>query len=230
MDVEVNEGDGTAVLEVTLTPASGTTVTVAFMTANGSATVGEDYAAANGTLTFPPNVTSQGISFDIIDDHADESDETFFVTLSNATNAVISDVTGQVTILDNDDPAVNPPGPPLGLVAEAGDGEVTLSWSPPASDGGAAITGYEYRFAVGSAAFTDAWTQVPRRVRGQGGRGWRPEQRDAVPVPAASAQLGRSWTGRRGRGDAPGGRCRFGASATTGDRGGEQGGLLDRST
>ena len=39
-------------------------------------------------------------------------------------------------------PAVTPPGAPTGLTATAGNGEALLSWTAPASDGGAPIEGY----------------------------------------------------------------------------------------
>lgn len=34
------------------------------------------------------------------------------------------------------------PGPPVNVQANAGDGEATVTWTPPSSDGGSAITGY----------------------------------------------------------------------------------------
>ena len=47
-------------------------------------------------------------------------------------------------------------------MARAGDGEVTLSWGPPANIGGGAITNYRYRHSAGSTVVTTtAWTDVP---------------------------------------------------------------------
>ena len=42
-------------------------------------------------------------------------------------------------------PRTSPPGAPGNLTVVAGDGEVVLTWDAPESDGGAAITDYEYR-------------------------------------------------------------------------------------
>ena len=47
-----------------------------------------------------------------------------------------------------DDPA-QPPGPPLLIrLSDVSRNQVTLTWDPPASDGGAPVTGYEYQVAV----------------------------------------------------------------------------------
>ena len=53
------------------------------------------------------------------------------------------------------------PGVPASLAASAGDGRVTLTWTAPTSDGGAAVTGYEYRYRKDSEAdWPAAWTAV----------------------------------------------------------------------
>ena len=43
------------------------------------------------------------------------------------------------------------PSVPESLTATGGDGEVVLEWTEPADDGGSPVTGYEYRFAAGTA-------------------------------------------------------------------------------
>ena len=49
---------------------------------------------------------------------------------------------------------------PRSFAAAAGDGQVTLSWTAPAADGGAAISGYEYQQRAGAGAYGQ-WTTIP---------------------------------------------------------------------
>ena len=54
------------------------------------------------------------------------------------------------------------PDAPASLGATAGDEEVTLSWTPPGSNGGAAVEKYQYRYSAGSTVASDAqWMDVP---------------------------------------------------------------------
>jgi len=106
-DVTVTEGStGTvnASFTVTLSAASGQQVTVDYATANGTATVGSDYVAGSGTVAFTAGTTTQTIPVAVNGDLLDEPNETFFVNLSNPTNATIAGNQGQGTIND-DDPA-----------------------------------------------------------------------------------------------------------------------------
>ncbi|HEX6099444.1 MAG TPA: Ig-like domain repeat protein [Thermoanaerobaculia bacterium] len=90
------------------------------------ATTGGDYFPASGFLTFPPGVVSQTISVPVIGDTALEPDETFFVNLVQAWNAVIVDAQGQGTI-GNDDATV---AAPANVVASAaGTASVNVTWS-----------------------------------------------------------------------------------------------------
>ncbi|QLE58891.1 S-layer family protein [Nostoc sp. TCL26-01] len=104
---EGNTGTTNATFTVTLSAASTSAVTVNYATANGTATAGSDYTATTGTLTFNPGDTSKTLTVAVTGDTTVEANETFFVNLSNATNATISDNQGIGTIT-NDDTATIP--------------------------------------------------------------------------------------------------------------------------
>jgi len=102
-DVTVIEGTaGTtdAVFTLSLSSVSGRQVNVNFATANGTATAGADYQSATGTVTFNPGETSKPITVVVNGDVLNESNETFFVNLSNANNATLADSQGQGTIIN----------------------------------------------------------------------------------------------------------------------------------
>ncbi|WP_392535477.1 beta strand repeat-containing protein [Nostoc sp. C117] len=99
---EGNTGTTNATFTVNLSAASTSAVTVNYATANGTATAGSDYTASTGTLTFNPGNTSKTISVIVAGDTRFEPNETFFVNLSNATNATIADNQALGTILNDD--------------------------------------------------------------------------------------------------------------------------------
>ncbi|MDV3000268.1 MAG: hypothetical protein N5P05_001874 [Chroococcopsis gigantea SAG 12.99] len=104
-DVRITEGNsGTtnAIFTVTRTGAATQPFSVRFATANNTALAGSDYTAVSGTLSFTATETSKTITVPIIGDTSVEPNETFFVNLSNPTNAVIGDGQGQGTIVNDD--------------------------------------------------------------------------------------------------------------------------------
>ena len=108
-DVSINEGDSgasTLTFTVTLSAASNLTVTANFATADNTANAGVDYQAATGGLTFNPGETTKTVSVTIAGDTTNEPDETFFLNISNPTNATTSDAQGIGTILNDDTPVL----------------------------------------------------------------------------------------------------------------------------
>ncbi|MBD2119009.1 beta strand repeat-containing protein, partial [Microcystis wesenbergii] len=105
---EGNSGTTNAVFTVTLSNAVDTAVTVNYATADGTATTADnDYTAiATTPLIFNAGETSKTITVAVNGDNQVESNETFFVNLSNlqtnGRNVTITDNQGQGTITDDD--------------------------------------------------------------------------------------------------------------------------------
>ena len=93
-------------------------------------------------------------------------------------------------------PRTSAPGVPGNLTAVGGDGQVVLTWDAPASDGGAAITDYEYRIngrnpwiSIGSTDTTHTVTGLDNgtaytfevRAVNRVGKGRVPNQAEATP-------------------------------------------------
>ena len=100
-DARATEGQ-TLAFAVTLRPAVSSTVRVSYGTSNDTASSSSDYTSTSGTLTFRAGETSKTISVRTTSDTRDERDETFYVRLSSASGATISDSSATGTINDND--------------------------------------------------------------------------------------------------------------------------------
>jgi predicted peroxiredoxin len=93
----------TAMFTLSLSAASSQPVTVIYATADGTATAGgNDYVPISGTLTFAPGETTMTITVVVNPDKKKDVDETFFVDLSGAVNALLLDDQGLGIILSDD--------------------------------------------------------------------------------------------------------------------------------
>jgi predicted extracellular nuclease/Ca2+-binding RTX toxin-like protein len=101
--VELDSGNNEMVFIVTLSeaPTSGT-ISVDFTTADGSAFALEDYTSTSGQVVFGVGETSKEIHVPVFGDTTFEPDETFTVTLSSPSGAIISDGVATGTIINND--------------------------------------------------------------------------------------------------------------------------------
>ena len=142
-------------------PTATVTVTVA-----GHAGTDVSLTPSSATLTFTPMNwgTAQTVTVTAGDD-ADTANDT--VTLTHSAASTDSEYQGitiagvTVTVTDNDDNDTAP-GAPRDLGTAPGDGRVTLAWTAPGSDGGAAIEKYRYRVSANAGSSWDPdWTDVP---------------------------------------------------------------------
>ncbi|WP_138505255.1 Calx-beta domain-containing protein [Nostoc sp. PA-18-2419] len=106
-DVSLTEGNpGTttnANFTVTLSNPSYQQITVNYNTSDGTATAADlDYNSASGTIIFNPGETSKTLNIGVTGDNKFETDETFSVNLSGATNATITDSLGVASIINDD--------------------------------------------------------------------------------------------------------------------------------
>jgi uncharacterized protein len=179
--VETNGGTTTFTFQVNLSaPAGPGGVTFDIATADGTAqddnpAVSEDndYVAqsltppaatiAAGNSTFPFNVTVNG-------DLAPESNETFFVNVTNVTGATVTDGQGQGTI-QNDDAACGDLSISDVTQAETNGGTTTFAFTVSLSQAGCGTVTFDIATADGTAQddnpATEDFDYVPQALTGQ---------------------------------------------------------------
>jgi len=164
----INESSPSLQVLVLLSYASHFTTSVDFATSDGTATGGLDYSSTNGHLQFNPSVTSRSFNLFITNDTLVELNETFYVNLSNPTNAVVS-APGVVTILDDDSPTVSFSTNTFTIDEYTSQALITAILSAPsgrtlsvnyASSNGTAIAGSDYSAVSGTLTFASG--QVSR--------------------------------------------------------------------
>ena len=155
-DAAATEGDKVEFV-VTLSAVSGRDVEVGYATsvATGDTAVsGTDFTAATGTLTIlAADSTATGtVEVQTTEDDANESAETFTLTLSATKNVELTtDTTATGTINNRATTAAKP----TGFEAAVGDAQVTLTWDTPPTG----VTRHDYQYKAGTGAY-QGWVRI----------------------------------------------------------------------
>ena len=105
--VEGNSGTTQATFVVALSGPTSQPVSFSFATSNGTATAASDYIGASGALTFAPGEVEKPVVVLVNGDTVDETQETYFLDISNVQNATVSSSRGNGFIIDDDGPTVS---------------------------------------------------------------------------------------------------------------------------
>jgi len=142
-----SEATAAVTIPVSLTGNSTSqTITVDYALTGTATGGGTDYTLAAGTLTFNPGTTTQNISATVINDGANESNETIILTLSNPSVATLGTNTVHTyTIFDDDTPSI-------AFNATASNGsEATTAVTIPVSISITATSSMDYAVTGGTA-------------------------------------------------------------------------------
>ncbi len=113
---ELSTGETSGVVNVPIVRTGDLSgrVVVQFATTNQDAIAGQDYVSRSGTVVMDPGVSRVNVPITIINDAASEITKKFVVSIINVDSGVLSAPrTAQVSILDDENPVVDPPNPPL---------------------------------------------------------------------------------------------------------------------
>jgi chitinase len=148
---EGNTGTTSFNFPVRLSHAIGQPVTVNYATTDGTAAAGSDYVANSGTLTIPAGQISGTLTVLVNGDQLSESDESFYLNLTNPTNGVIADGQGVGTIVD-DEPRISISGP---YAAEGNSGTTAFDFTLTLSSTSELPVTVDYNTADGMATSLD---------------------------------------------------------------------------
>ena len=164
-------GTGTASTSVTTTPAAAVTPTISSHPASSSKTVGQSVtfsvtatASDSGALTYQWRKGGVAISGETgtsytIGSIVSGSADTYTVTVTNTKNGTTASATSNIATLT----IVGAPAAPATVtLTNSGqpEGTLRLSWTVPSSNGGSAITGYEYRYSLSTEEAWTLWTST----------------------------------------------------------------------
>jgi len=153
--IEGNTGVTNAVFNFTLSSPSPVPVGVLYEAFNGTAAGGSDYVSRSGTLVFAPGVTNQMLGIPVLGDSFVESDETFYVVLSQPQNAILAANQAAGTIMNDD-----LPGPVAFLDVQVQGINIWLQFNT--------IQGRLYRVESSEDLASGTWASVIDRLPGTG--------------------------------------------------------------
>ncbi len=112
-ELSVSETDGQVYVTILRSGDTSQAVTVEYATTGNDAS-GNDYSDIAGTVTIPAGQTSIAVPVTILDDDLSEATESFTFSLINVNSGALQfPRTTNVSILDDENPVVDPVNPPL---------------------------------------------------------------------------------------------------------------------